>query len=300
VPLVPVAPPVAVPISSGFDYVTVDAERRRVYAAHTGSRALVIFDAETGAVEGQVRVGPMHGVAVDPETGNVFTGNGESNTVSEVDPSTMKVLRSTAVPGPVDAIAYDAVRKRIYADEDGGTRVFVIDASSMHQIATVTLPGEDPEYLVVDPATHDVYQNINDVNEFVVIDPSTLKVKKVVPTPGITKNHPLQYDAVYHEIVVGGSGVLAAYDRSGQELGHTSIPRVDQCSLDSSSHLIACAGGGFITVLRTRPNAGPEQVAQVAVARGVHTTAIDPKTGNVWAVWAAPEGDFVQRFALRL
>jgi len=37
-PFVPVIPPQPVPVYSGFDYVTVDAQRRRVYAAHTGSR----------------------------------------------------------------------------------------------------------------------------------------------------------------------------------------------------------------------------------------------------------------------
>lgn len=298
-PLVPVAPPVSVPIVSGFDYVTVDAARRRVYAAHTGSRALAIVDADSGAVIGQVRVGPMHGVAVDPATGHVFTGNGEADSVSEVDPVSQKVLRSVDVPGAIDAIAYDAARKRIYADEDGGPRVFVIDATSMRLTSTLTLPGQSLEYLAVDPQTHDVYQNVDDKNEFVIIDGGALSVRKTVSTPGIIRNHPLQYDPAYMEVLTAGGGVLAAYDRTGKELGRTQIPPVDQCDLDPASHLLACAGGGFITAFRTRPGAAPEQLAQVAVARGAHTVAIDAKTGEVWTVWASPQGDFVQRFALR-
>ncbi|MBV8081354.1 MAG: hypothetical protein JOY86_00060, partial [Candidatus Eremiobacteraeota bacterium] len=103
--IAPVSPPAAVPIYSGFDYVTVDAQRRRVYAAHTGSRSLLIVNADSGAVIGQVRVGPMHGVAVDPATGHVFTGDGEANSVSEVDPVAMKVLNSADVGGTIDAIA---------------------------------------------------------------------------------------------------------------------------------------------------------------------------------------------------
>ena len=61
-----VAPPQPVPIYSGFDYLTVDAQRRRVYAAHTESNALLIVDADSGNVLGQVKVGNLHGVAVDP------------------------------------------------------------------------------------------------------------------------------------------------------------------------------------------------------------------------------------------
>ena len=119
-PLVPMMPPQPVPIFSGFDYVTVDVQRRRVYAAHTGSRALLIVDADGGKVLGQVRLGPLHGVALDPQSGHVYTGDGESRSVCEVDPLAMKVVRSVALAGEPDAIAYDPANARIYANEDDG------------------------------------------------------------------------------------------------------------------------------------------------------------------------------------
>ena len=297
--IVPVTAPAPVPVISAFDFMTIDAARRRVYAAHGGSKALLIVDADTGAIVGQVKVGPMAGVAVDDATGHVYTGNGDDNSVSEVDPQTLKVLRTLDLPGPADAVMYDAQRKRIYADEDNGTRMWVIDASTFKLVTTIALPGHKPEYLAIDPVTHDVYQNIDDAGEFVVIDPNSLAIKKTVPTPGITHDHPLQYDAAYKEIVTGGGGTLAAYDREGKELGHVTIPVVDQCDLDQGTHLIACAGGGFITVLRTKPGAAPELVAQLAVNRACHTLSIDSKTHDIWAVWPTPNGDFVQRFAVK-
>ncbi|MBV9737882.1 MAG: hypothetical protein JO177_06895, partial [Candidatus Eremiobacteraeota bacterium] len=85
-PIVPVDQPQHVPVIGGFDYVTVDAAHRRVYAAHGGSRSLLVVDADSGKILGQVRVGPMSGVAVDPVTGHVFTGNGTWRNLSEVDP----------------------------------------------------------------------------------------------------------------------------------------------------------------------------------------------------------------------
>jgi DNA-binding beta-propeller fold protein YncE len=302
-PFLPVAPPQPVPVFSGFDYMTVDAARRRVYAAHTGSRALLIVDADSGIVIGQVRVGPLHGVAVDPETGHVFTGDGDARTVSEVDPVAQKVLRSTEVPGIVDAVAYDAGNGHVYADENNGTRIFVLDGKTLTSIGTVELPGHKPEYLAVDPATHDVYQNIATLNEFVVVDGTTLKVKKTVPTPELASNHPLQYDPGLRHILVGGvNGVLSVYDPSGKLLAKTTIqPHVDQCSLDPATHTLACAGNGEVTVLRDTADGAPAIVSRGPVARGTHTLAIDPKTGHVWVVWGsqdpAARGDFVQAFA---
>ncbi len=296
--LVPALPPQPVPIYSGFDYVTVDAQRRRVYAAHTASETLLIVDADSGRVLGQVKVGPLHGVAVNPANGHVFTGDGESDTVSEVDPVSQTVVRTADVDGKVDAIAFDPANGHIYADEDDGTRIFVVDAATMKSVGTVALPGHKPEYLAVDPATHDVYQNISDLGEFVVVDGTTLEVKKTVATaPDVTRNHPLQYDPAYRQIVVGGkNGALAVYDRDGKLVGKTAIQAgVDQCTLDPGSHAIACAGSGQITLLRDQPGGAPQTIGQAKASPEAHTVGIDAKTGNVWVVWAENgAGDFVQ------
>ena len=300
-PLLPAIPPQRVPIDSGFDYVTVDAQRRRVYAAHTGSQALLIVDADTGHILGQVKVGPLHGVAVDPATGHVFTGDGESRTVSEVDPESKAVLRSAAVDGNVDAIAYDPSNGHIYADEDDGTRIFVVDARTMKAIGTVALPGHKPEYLSVDPQSHYIYQNISDLSEVVVIDPTALKITRTIPTPDIKGNHPLQYDPAYGHILVGGqNGVLAAYDKTGALVGKVAIQaRVDQCNLDRTSHRMACSGSGMLTLLQDNASGGPTVIAQIPVPREAHTVGIDPASGHIWIVWADPDGDFTQSFEFR-
>ena len=297
-PLIAVSPPHPVPVFSGFDYVTVDAPRRRIYAAHTGSAALMIADADTGAVIGQVRVGPMHGVAVDPANGHVYTGNGTDRSVTEIDPVKMTIVRTADVAGNVDAIAYDPSNGRIYADEDDGTHVYVVDAKTMTSIGTVDLPGHKPEYLAINPKTHEVYQNITDLTEIAVIDPATLKVKRTFETPAIKGNHPLQYDAAYDHLLVGGqNGTIAAYDSTGKLVGTVAIQnRVDQCSLDQATHQLACAGSGMLTMVRDLPNAAPVVVGSTDVAEGAHTVGYDTKSGNVWIVWAQPSGDFVQAY----
>ncbi len=296
-PFLPVAPPQPVPMLSGFDYVTVDPARRRVYAAHTGSQALLVVDADSGKVIAQVRVGPLHGVAVDPRTGHVFTGDGDARTVSEVDPVAATVVRSVDVPEPVDAIAFDPKSNRIYADEDDGTRIFVIDAASFKQTGTVMLPGHKPEYLAVDPESGDVYQNIADLGEFVVVDGKTLAVKRTVPTTEVGANHPLQYDSAYKTVVVGGTkGLLLSFDPQGRKLGSAAVQaRIDQCSLDAVAHVLACAGSGNLTFVKIAPNGSLAVEGKADVAAGVHTTGFDSRAHRAWIVWNDhASGDFVQ------
>jgi DNA-binding beta-propeller fold protein YncE len=302
-PIVPFVPPQTVETAAnhGFDYVTVDAVRRRVYAAHGGNSSLLIVDADTGKVLGQVKVGPMAGVAIDPDNGHVYTGDGDDKAVSEVDPVSMKEVNRVSVAGPVDAITYDSSNHRIYADEDDGTHLFVIDARTFKQIASVVLPGHKPEFLTIDPSTHEVYQNIASDNEIVVIDPKTLTIGRTIPTPDVTNNHPLQFDDANRQLLVGGeNNVLSVYTTYGKRVSTTALPgRVDQCNLDQQRQVLACASNGSIALYSVQKNAAPKLLAQQPVGPRMHTLAIDPKTGRIWAVWGTPGGDFVQGFTYR-
>jgi len=297
-PLLPVAPPVAVPGGAGFDYVTVDAARRRVYAAHGAASSLLIVDADTGAVLKQVTVGRMAGVAVNDATGDVYTGDGDDQAVSEVDPVAGVVVHRVAVDGHVDAIAYDPDLGRIYADEDDGNRIFVIDSKTFKQIGVVALPGHHPEYLAIDPKTHEIYQNIASDNEFVVVDPTSLKVTRTVATPELTNNHPLQYDAGYGHILTGGSGKISVYTPAGVLLSTLDVPaRFDQCSLDQGSHVLACAGGGKVALISTNAAGHATLLAEADGPKGNHTIGIDAKTGAVWTPYGTRGGDaFIIRY----
>jgi DNA-binding beta-propeller fold protein YncE len=271
-----------------------------VYAAHTGSETLLVVDARTGSVVGQVDVGPMHGVAVDPADGSVYTGNGTDQTVAKVDPVAMKVTAGVQVPGNVDGIVYDPALHRIYADEDNGSHVYVIDTSSMKLAGTITLPSSDPEQMAIDPSTHLLYQNLNDRNSIAVIDPKSLKVIKIIKTPQITHNHPLIFSPQLNQLVVAGkNGVISAYTPLGKHLGDGKVqPDIDQCSLGQSGDVAVCAGKGVITLVKLVRDGAPSVVATVDTKHDVHTVGIDEARGRVWIVYPAPNGDFIE--ALRI
>lgn len=295
-PIAVAAPPVRVPIFSGFDYVAVDEARGRVYAAHEASQRLLIVDAKSGKVRGQVRVGPMHGVVVDPQTGDVFTGDGTDDAVSKVDPVAMKVIASVDVPGPVDDMVYDAGLHRIYADEDNGSHVYVIDAATMKLVATLTMPSKDMESPDVDSVTHLFYQNFADVAAFAIVDPTTLKIIKVVKTPNLADNHPLVVSHGQKSIAVGGNGVMDAYTLDGDYIGSTPVQqRIDQCGTGDAQKVMVCAGNGIVNVIALNTGKAPSILASIDTGHPIHTVGIDESTGDVWVVWSDSNGDFVQR-----
>ena len=137
-------PPLPVPLAGGFDYVTVDAAHRRVYAAHIGARSLLIVDADTGTVLHQITVGPMHGVAYNAAGTKVYTGNGDDKSVSESDPATFAVVRTVTVAGPVDAIwdlAQAAWQNAQLHDDDIAERCDLPDAAARARQLKLILDG---------------------------------------------------------------------------------------------------------------------------------------------------------------
>lgn len=296
------APPARVPVFSGFDYMTVDETRHRAFAAHTRADRLLIVDTLSGAVAGQVDVGPMHGVAVDPQTGDVFTGNGTDESLSKVDPATMKVVASVSVPGRIDAIAYDPVRGRIYADQSGGGNVYVVDGATMKLIGTIPMPSDDLESPAVDPKNGTFYQNLANGGGFAVIDPASMKVVKVVKTPQLQDNHALVFATGANQLAVSGvNGVLSAYTPDGTLAGSVAVqPRIDQCNTGSKGVLVACAGRGIVTVVAMHPNAAPALVGRIDTGHaGIHTIGIDETTNDLWVVWSDASGDWVQRLHMQ-
>lgn len=297
-PITPAAPPQRVQVFSGFDYVAVDELRHRAYAAHTASQRLLIVNAATGRVLSQVDVGPMHGVAVDPDSGMVFTGNGTDDTVSKVNPSTGQVVASAKVPGNIDAIVYDSSHHRIYADQDGGPSVYVIDGATMKPIGTITMPDDDLESPAVDPKTGVLYQSLAGSGGFAIVDPASLTVRKVVATPQLKSNHPLVFSVSANQVISGGiNGMLAAYAPDGTHIGDVAVqPHIDQCSTGSKGNLMACAGRGVVTVLALKAGAVPRVVGRIDTGHSrLHTVGIDEATNDIWVVYSDPRGDWVQR-----
>jgi len=115
----------------------------------------------------------------------------------------------------------------------------------------------------------------------------------------LTDNHPLQYDAAYHVLLVGGkSGIIESYSRDGRKLGSVRVQdAVDQCDLNQATHELACAGSGKVTIVRESPGGALTLEASLDAAH-VHTLAFDEKTDHVWIVWADTKGDFVQELSL--
>src|SRR5215471_7980349 len=84
---------VPVPGSGSWDYVTVDADGRRVYLSH--GTQVDVLDADSGELKGTIPDTPgVHGIAIASDVGKGFTSNGRAATATIFDLKTLKTVGS--------------------------------------------------------------------------------------------------------------------------------------------------------------------------------------------------------------
>jgi len=294
--------PLPVPRRPGFfDYMTVDAQARRLLAAHTGSSQLLVVDVKTGSVVQAVDLGRQAGgagVAVDVRDGKYFVGAADDKVV-DINRRYLNVQAFIPMPAGIDAIAFDPANDTLYADEDGGTHVWAINAKTDKVVAAIDIPA-GPEYIDYDPVSNKIFQNISpDPSVMLEIDPATNAIVARWPLAPATRVHGLAIDPATSRVFsVGADGTLAVVDeKTGSIVTTVTVAeRVDQIAFDPGLRRLYCPSGlGEMSIVQ-ETDAGATLLGTVTIPRGAHTVAVDPVSHAVWISYGAADNDYVQEF----
>ncbi|HEV2038051.1 MAG TPA: hypothetical protein VGQ96_05525, partial [Candidatus Eremiobacteraceae bacterium] len=152
-----------------FDYMEVDDKYRRLLVAHTGSRTLDVIDLNNNAVLRQESVGEGHGIAVDVKDGKYFVGTGRPPFVVVLGRKYM--VKDDQIPtiGPIDAIALDTKTGMLYADRYDNNQIVIIDAKTNKVYWNMPVGGGTLEFIVYDPVSDRIYQNVKSTGNVIVI-----------------------------------------------------------------------------------------------------------------------------------
>jgi DNA-binding beta-propeller fold protein YncE len=271
----------------GWDYLTTDAEARRVYISR-GTHVMVL-DADSGKSVGDIADTPgVHGIALAPELGRGFTSNGREGTVSIFDIKTLATSSKVKVGDNPDAILYDPATKRVFTFNGRSQDSTVIDAASGKVLGTIKLDGK-PEFAASD-AKGMIYVNIEDKSELTAIDPNKMEVKAKWPLAPCTEPSGLSIDRKNRRLYVGcDNKMMAVVDAdSGKVLATPAIGEgVDATTFDAETGLAfaSCGGDGVLTVVKEE-SPGKFTVENVPTQKGARTLALDAKTHNVFVVTA--------------
>jgi DNA-binding beta-propeller fold protein YncE len=271
----------------GWDYLTTDAEARRVYISR-GTHVMVL-DADSGKGVGDIADTPgVHGIALAPELGRGFTSNGREGTVSIFDIKTLATSSKVKVGDNPDAILYDPATKRVFTFNGRSQDSTVVDAASGKVLGTIKLDGK-PEFAASD-AKGMIYVNIEDKSELTAIDSNKMEVKAKWSLAPCTEPSGLSIDRKKRRLFVGcDNKMMAVVDAdSGKVLATPAIGEgVDATTFDAETGMAfaSCGGDGVLTVVKEE-SPGKFTAENVPTQKGARTLALDAKTHNVFVVTA--------------
>ena len=154
---------VSLPGEEGWDYLTFEQGRHRLFIAH-GSRVLVV-DTDKLAVAGEIDNTPgVHGIALAADLGRGYISAGRANVIVVFDLKTLARLKEirTTGEGP-DAILYDPATHRVFSFNGHGRNVTAVDTATDTVVGTIPLDAK-PESAAADGRGR-VYVNLEDTRQ---------------------------------------------------------------------------------------------------------------------------------------
>jgi DNA-binding beta-propeller fold protein YncE len=274
-----------------YDYITVDAEARRVYVSH--GTEVVVLNADNYAVVGKIEgLSRSHGIALAKELGKGFISDGDSRpgaTVQQVvffDLKTLKVTGKVSTGQPdTDAIIYEPVSKHIFTFNGDSHNATVIDPEKQAVIATIDLVGK-VEFPAVDGKGM-LYDNNPEKNDVVAIDTRTNTIKARWPTAPEGQPTSMAIDQKTRRLFSAGRGpqfVTMMDADNGKVLASYPISAgVDANAFEPATGLL------FVStregMLHIYHEDSPDKLSEVQTLKteyGAKTCQVDPKTHRVF------------------
>jgi DNA-binding beta-propeller fold protein YncE len=265
--------PLAGPVR--WDYAYVDAAAHRLYVAH-GTQTEVIdttTDKPVGRIDGTAGV---HGIAVAPTLGRIFTSNGADNQIGVYDLATRQRLRTITAGTKPDAIVYEPLTQRVVAFNNHSNDITLADAKSGELIGAAIPTGGEPEFAVVD-GQGSVFFNIEDRAEVAVLDARAGRIVKRYSLAPCERPTGLDRDPQGRLYSVCGNGLMVVSNpATGKVVGQAPIGQGADGVVWLDGLAISANGrdGTASAVAETAPGRF-ETVATWPVARGARTVAAD-------------------------
>ncbi len=272
----------------GWDYLTVDADGRRLFIAR--ATRVMVLDEDSGKLLTEIPDTPgVHGVALAPEFGRGFVSDGGEDMVTIFDLKSLKALNKVKVGTRPDAIVYDSFTKRVFTFNARSHDTTAVNAAKGEVVGKVDLGGK-PEFAASDEKGM-MFVNIEDTSELVAFDPQKLVVKSRWKMAGCEEPTGLAIDRKNRRLFAGCSGnkKMAIVDADNGKV--IAMPDIgdgcDATAFDADQKLaFASAGDGTITVIREDSPDKFTVAETVKTQDHARTMALDPKTHDLFTVTA--------------
>lgn len=287
--------------ASRFDYQSVDPVARRLYMAHLGDSALLVFDLDGQHVVQEVPGLPsVHGIVAASDRHLLFATATAERTLVFIDDRTFQIRSRVPAGQYPNGLAYDPASGRVFVSNNRGLGVGVIDVKTASALPSIDVGGGagNTQY---DAASGHVLAAVHGQPFLADIDPIASRVVARIPLPGERTCHGLLVasDLRLAFAACHGAGPQLAVVDLGTRRRVQSLPLppdIDVLAFDpGSQRLYAAAETGTVVVFALAPDHSLSELGRGFVGPDAHSVAVDPATHRVYFPLANVNGRPVLR-----
>ena len=271
-------------VSGRIDHLGIDLERKRLLVAELGNNSLGVVDLAAGKVLSRVAgLAEPQGAAYVPSSDSIFVANAGDGSVRVLRGEDLTPIGRIELGDDADNVRVDPARKRVLVGYGKGA-LAVIDPVSLAKTADIRLKAH-PEGFQIDETGTQVFVNVPDAHEIVVVDLATGSTQSL-PTQGAGSNFPMAIDGEAHRFLVIFRNPPTLMAFSSQD-GHVAA-KVETCGdaddvfVDRKRHRVyVSCGEGAVDVLKPDQQ-GYRRLARVPTASGARTSLFVPELDRLF------------------
>ena len=271
-------------VSGRIDHLGIDVKRQRLFVAELGNNSVGVVDLLAGNVLRRMAgLSEPQGVAYVPFADNVFVANAGDGSVGVLRGEDLTPIGHIELGDDADNVRVDTARKRVLVGYGKGA-LAVIDPVSLSKIGDIGLKAH-PEGFQIDETGTQVFVNVPDAHEIVVVDLTTGSTGSL-PTQGAGSNFPMAIDGEGHRVLVVFRSPPSLVALSSQD-GHVAA-KIETCGdaddvfVDRKRHRVyVSCGEGVVDVLEPG-EAGYRRLARVPTVSGARTSLFVPELDRLF------------------
>jgi DNA-binding beta-propeller fold protein YncE len=242
-------------VKGRIDHFALDSTHNRLLISALGNDTEEIVGIGPQTVLHTIPVvATPQGVAYSPESNKIFVGSDEGK-LYVYDGTSFGLITSIDFGEDVDNLRYNATEKRLYVGYGDGKdgAIGVVDVVTNKRLEEEFKLGAHPEAFQLSRSGPNLYVNLPDLNQIVVVNRSTHSITRW--PVAFESNFPMALDESNNRLFVAtrAPSQLAVYDTTSGRLV-AALPAVqdsDDLYYDSARSRIYVSGGeGFVSVFQ--------------------------------------------------
>jgi DNA-binding beta-propeller fold protein YncE len=273
-------------VQGGFNHMSADTRRQRLFAAASTNATLEILDLKADKPWRTLTGEKPAAARYAPEFDQLYVTRGQSVVI--YDGETYAVQATIDLGSNLDELQYDAQTKRLYAGcmSDGKTGIAVISIPDGKLLGKIALPDK-PQGFVVDHTGSRIFANMPDPRQVAVMDSGRLLLVRTLELgPGLA-NMPMGLDEAHHRLFVGTrhpAQVIVLDTHSWKTIATVdSSADADDMFYDAErGRIYVSCGEGFVVVIVQADADHYRLLARISTVAGARTSAFSAELGSLY------------------